>query len=520
MTLAASGAVSGEEISHAQAAVNERARRARQRQGRARVGAAIARDQPDAHRRNVGRRAPQCRARGGESARGLSRVRAHHAAVSGFGLRRKAHRAGRTRVAAGASLMSVIPLEQLWVDANFKEVQLRRMRIGQPVKLTADAYGGRVEYHGTIAGVGVGTGAAFALLPAQNATGNWIKVVQRIPVRIALDPQELAAHPLVSDCAMEVAVDVATTTARRLPRRLVSRRPIAPRCSITTPRKRTAHAEDDRRQPRRGGEGEPGRDVAPRAPCCNRGAESLERSGGDIGKSPGGCAAVTRRTCHRFARSTPRAPFHRLRNDRFRHLERPGRAAGAAAARTRHGAGRARTAVGRAARRRHHRAVGDVHGGARHVDRECVDPGHFGDVGVSTSQGTWVITSFAVSNAIAVPLTGWLDAALRLGPRVFAVRAAVRAVLVAVRPRAEPRVADRVPRDAGPRRGTAHSPVAGAAAVELSAGEGGNGARDVVDDHADRSGGRAPPRRMDSRTATPGRGSSTSMSRLGCWRST
>ena len=92
------------------------------------------------------------------------------------------------RVAPGAPLMSIVPLDQVWVDANFKEVQLRNMRIGQPVTLTADAYGKSVEYHGKVAGLGVGTGSAFALLPAQNATGNWIKVVQRVPVRIALDP--------------------------------------------------------------------------------------------------------------------------------------------------------------------------------------------------------------------------------------------------------------------------------------------------------------------------------------------
>ena len=113
------------------------------------------------------------------------------------------------RVAAGAPLMSIVPLDQVWVDANFKEVQLRKMRIGQPVKLTADAYGTSIEYDGRIVGLGVGTGGAFALLPAQNATGNWIKVVQRVPVRIAIDPKELADHPLRVGLSMEVEVDVA-----------------------------------------------------------------------------------------------------------------------------------------------------------------------------------------------------------------------------------------------------------------------------------------------------------------------
>ena len=83
--------------------------------------------------------------------------------------------------------MAIVPLDQVWVDANFKEAQLAAMRVGQPVTLTADLYGGKVDYHGKVAGFGAGTGAAFALLPAQNATGNWIKIVQRVPVRIALD---------------------------------------------------------------------------------------------------------------------------------------------------------------------------------------------------------------------------------------------------------------------------------------------------------------------------------------------
>ena len=115
------------------------------------------------------------------------------------------------RIAPGAPLMSIIPLEQVWVDANFKEVQLAKMRIGQPVTLAADAYGDTVTYHGKVAGLGVGTGAAFALLPAQNATGNWIKVVQRVPVRIALDAGELAQHPLRVGLSMEATVDVADT---------------------------------------------------------------------------------------------------------------------------------------------------------------------------------------------------------------------------------------------------------------------------------------------------------------------
>jgi membrane fusion protein (multidrug efflux system) len=117
------------------------------------------------------------------------------------------------RVAPGVPLMAVIPLEQAWVEANFKEGQLRRMRIGQPATLQADLYGSPVSYRGRVAGLGAGTGAAFALLPAQNATGNWIKVVQRVPVRIELDPRQLAAHPLRVGLSMTVAVDVGADAA-------------------------------------------------------------------------------------------------------------------------------------------------------------------------------------------------------------------------------------------------------------------------------------------------------------------
>ncbi len=120
------------------------------------------------------------------------------------------------RVAAGAPLMSLIALNQLWVDANFKEVQLRNIRIGQPVTLTADVYGKKVEYKGTVVGLSAGTGAAFALLPAQNATGNWIKVVQRVPVRIALDAQQLAKNPLRVGLSMEATVDITDQSGKSL----------------------------------------------------------------------------------------------------------------------------------------------------------------------------------------------------------------------------------------------------------------------------------------------------------------
>lgn len=111
------------------------------------------------------------------------------------------------RVVPGAPLMAVVPLDQLWVEANFKEVQLRNMRIGQTVKLVADLYGNRVEYHGQLAGIGVGTGSVFSLLPPQNATGNWIKIVQRVPVRIAINTDNVKQFPLRLGLSMEVNID-------------------------------------------------------------------------------------------------------------------------------------------------------------------------------------------------------------------------------------------------------------------------------------------------------------------------
>ncbi|MDN0083281.1 HlyD family secretion protein [Crenobacter sp. SG2305] len=111
------------------------------------------------------------------------------------------------RVQAGTPLLSVVPLQQAHVDANFKEVQLEKVRLGQPVKLTADLYGDNIEYHGKVVGLSGGSGSSFAVIPAQNATGNWIKVVQRLPVRIALDPAELKAHPLSVGLSMNATID-------------------------------------------------------------------------------------------------------------------------------------------------------------------------------------------------------------------------------------------------------------------------------------------------------------------------
>ncbi|WP_151764738.1 HlyD family secretion protein [Acinetobacter soli] len=112
------------------------------------------------------------------------------------------------RVAPGTVLMKVVPVSQLYVDANFKESQLTKVRVGQAATLTSDLYGDDVVYHGKVIGFSGGTGSAFALIPAQNATGNWIKVVQRLPVRIALDPNELKQHPLRVGLSMEATIDL------------------------------------------------------------------------------------------------------------------------------------------------------------------------------------------------------------------------------------------------------------------------------------------------------------------------
>jgi len=121
------------------------------------------------------------------------------------------------RVAPGAPLMAVIPLDEVWVDANFKETQLHNLRLGQPVKLTADLYGNGVTFNGKLVSLGMGTGSAFALLPPQNASGNWIKIVQRIPVRILIDRKQLADHPLRLGMSMAVTVDVHDQSGPVLP---------------------------------------------------------------------------------------------------------------------------------------------------------------------------------------------------------------------------------------------------------------------------------------------------------------
>ncbi|WP_045727890.1 efflux RND transporter periplasmic adaptor subunit [Xanthomonas sp. GPE 39] len=137
------------------------------------------------------------------------------APVSGYVARRSVQ-VGQ-RVQPGTTLMAVVPLNQVWVDANFKETQLKHMRLGQPVDMESDVYGSGVVYHGTVQSLGIGTGSAFSLLPSQNASGNWIKIVQRVPVRIAIDAKQLAEHPLRIGLSMKTEVDMHQQNGNVLP---------------------------------------------------------------------------------------------------------------------------------------------------------------------------------------------------------------------------------------------------------------------------------------------------------------
>lgn len=214
--LVATGAVSSEELEHSRTALAA----ARSAQASAQAAVAAAQEALVSNRAltegvSVAQHPNVLRAAARVREAYLARQRAELLApVSGFVAKRSVQ-VGQ-RIAPGVPLMAIVPLNEVWVDANFKEVQLRNMRIDQPVTLTADLYGNKVVYHGKVAGLGAGTGAAFSLLPAQNATGNWIKVVQRVPVRVALEPAELAAHPLRIGLSMEVEVDIRNQSGKML----------------------------------------------------------------------------------------------------------------------------------------------------------------------------------------------------------------------------------------------------------------------------------------------------------------
>ncbi|MFM0695658.1 EmrA/EmrK family multidrug efflux transporter periplasmic adaptor subunit [Paraburkholderia graminis] len=201
MTVAQTGAVSQEEISHARDAVKSAQAAVEAARQQLASNRALTANTTIANHPNVQASAAKVRDAYLNNARNTL-----PAPVTGYVAKRSVQ-VGQ-RVSPGTPLMAIVPLGAVWVDANFKEVQLKHMRIGQPVELTADVYGSSVVYHGKVVGFSAGTGSAFSLLPAQNATGNWIKVVQRLPVRIALDPQELEKHPLRIGLSMQADVSI------------------------------------------------------------------------------------------------------------------------------------------------------------------------------------------------------------------------------------------------------------------------------------------------------------------------
>ena len=208
--LAATGAISNEELAHARdelAAAEAAVAGSREtvERSRALVDDTVVATQPD-----VKAAAAQLRQAW------LNNARAGIVApVAGF-IARRSVQVGQ-RVQPGNALMAVVPAEQMWVEANFKETQLRHMRLGQEVELRSDLYGGDVKYKGRIASLGLGTGSAFSLLPAQNASGNWIKIVQRVPVRIAIDAKQLAEHPLRIGLSMKAEVSLRDQKGEVLP---------------------------------------------------------------------------------------------------------------------------------------------------------------------------------------------------------------------------------------------------------------------------------------------------------------
>ncbi|TYQ21347.1 UNVERIFIED_ORG: membrane fusion protein (multidrug efflux system) [Zoogloea ramigera] len=204
LPLAADHTISGEEVAHARQAVNN-----------ARAAVAVAVKQEQAAQASVtGVDVPHhpdvlAAKADYQSAWLAARRNTIVAPVSGY-IAKRAVQVG-ARATPGTALLAIVPLDQLWVDANFKESELRNIRVGQPALVEADMYGSKVEFHGKVVGLSAGTGSAFSLLPAQNAGGNWIKVVQRLPVRIALDAAELRAHPLRIGLSTTVKVDISNT---------------------------------------------------------------------------------------------------------------------------------------------------------------------------------------------------------------------------------------------------------------------------------------------------------------------
>jgi membrane fusion protein (multidrug efflux system) len=206
---AAEGAVSGEELAHAAdavrvAAANLNLARSQQAQSQSTVAGT-----------NVNTNPAVLTAIAAYRRAAIARSHMHVTAPIDGVVAQRTVQIGQ-QVAAGTPLMAVVPLDRVWVDANFRETQLKDLRIGQRAAITADVYGDDVVYHGRVVGVGAGSGNAFALLPPQNASGNWIKIVQRVPVRIALDARELRANPLRVGLSVAATVDTADTRGARL----------------------------------------------------------------------------------------------------------------------------------------------------------------------------------------------------------------------------------------------------------------------------------------------------------------
>ena len=208
--LVATGAVSSEELAHARAQLDAAEAALSGSQGQ------LSRNRALVDATTVGNQ-PQVKAAAAQLRQAYLNLQrsAIVAPISGF-VGKRAVQLGQ-RVQPGTTLMTVVPLEQVWVEANFKETQLHAMRLGQPVELTADVYGDDVIYTGKITSLGLGTGSAFSLLPAQNASGNWIKIVQRVPVRIELDPKEVAEHPLRLGMSMSADVGIRDQEGKTLP---------------------------------------------------------------------------------------------------------------------------------------------------------------------------------------------------------------------------------------------------------------------------------------------------------------
>lgn len=209
--LRGTGGVSGEELLHAQVAVKSaEAGLAQTRAGLAAAHAKLATNQALTRGSTVATHPDVLQAADQVRQAWLASVRTHVLAPVAGMVAQRSVQLGQ-RIQPGTSLMTIVPLDSLWVEANFKENQLDAMRPGQKVNLVSDLYGSKIAYHGTVAGIAAGSGSAFALLPAQNASGNWIKVIQRVPVRIRLDPKELQEHPLRVGLSMTAEVDLSST---------------------------------------------------------------------------------------------------------------------------------------------------------------------------------------------------------------------------------------------------------------------------------------------------------------------